>query len=64
MVGLARCEKKLQKLGGKGEYFRWEIIEKHSMKMVLGEYMTGENKEGFGGGGSAGDEKDCRREGD
>ena len=44
--------------------FVGKIIEKQSMKMFLGEYVMGENKGHFNGGGSVGDEKDVRREGD
>ena len=44
--------------------FVGKIIEKHSMKMVLDEHVMGENKGDFDGGGSARDEKDCRKEGD
>ena len=37
--------------------FVGKTIEKHNMKMVLGEYVTRENKGDFDGGGVAGDEK-------
>ena len=57
-LDLQGMRKSCTSLVAKVNTFVRKFIKKHSMKMVLGEYVTGENKGDFDGGGSAGDEKD------